>query len=1336
MIKFFKNKYVFAMLCSVIALGTNAHAQSTFKFKQRVYTLQVIDPSQKSSKYSFSSDYLTFSPTQAGTFTSQGVAVLNQELFDLGPVDVHLAVNDGVFKNVRTNCSTLLISQQCQITLDFYPQDNTTYTNNIIVTGLNMTTKNVALSGQGLGQVFANLSLDQGSFSDFGITLVGQKKQSTLTFRNTGNVSDKNIYVTSAGAGLSIKSTTCGTNQSPITLPAGGACSITLEYSPTDRSSLAGEVRVMTNALQGISSMTLSGVGGLEQLDYSALSLNFGTVEIGSNFNRSLSILNSGNASTSATTITLAGDAAYKNLLTSCSTQINPGDVCSASVDFYPTAVGPITGTLNVKTSAGENKTITLNGVGAGRAIANLQAVTTPDFGFVEIGTSKTLSFNFKNTGNIPDTGVYAQLTNGNYLSILANSCGTQSAPITLAVNQSCSFDVSYSPTQSNTISATLEMVSSAAQGSKTLSLLGSAESAVLSSDLSSITFSNVEVGADSTKTVTLSNSGKFPITFSSIPGLSSASATSLGATTNCTTDLAVGANCTISVKFTPSAVGAVTGQIEVQGVNVPNKIINISATGTGQAVADLQVAAGSSASFGIVEVGSSKTANFTFKNIGNAPDTGVYVALAGNYLQLENNTCGVNSSRISLNAGASCTFTVRYSPTGGAAFNGSLSVNTSASTGVNSLTLSGTPGQAVIETSTNSVDFGSIQIGATDTKSAIISNTGNVLLNLNVPTLRISSSTYFQGFTTSCGASLAPNANCSVSVSFAPGAAGTYSGAIDVTSSNAVTKSVSLAGVGAGQANVAINLKAGYTSDFGYVKVGSSAYAEYLFRNNGNVAATGVYPSITGANLTITLNTCGTSGTPGTVAPGGSCSIGVTYSPTSATALTGAVLTVNSSATVGTNTVTLSGFGSTPVAGLSIASGSSTNFGTVIVGQSATRYFVFQNTGQVRVTNIYAIAGGSTISLTDNNCGTSSSRINLEAGASCTVGLTYTPTTNSTLYDGSITVESDATSGNNSFTMTGQGAMASGSLGVQSGYSSNFGSVVTNTPTIQKFIFVNQGDAVATGVYAAVTGTGYSITSNTCGTSGSPVSVAATYSCNITVQFNSATTGTFNGSLSVYSSAPNSPSTLSLSASVVSAPVGEQSWTTPGSYTFTVPANVYSVSVVAIGAGGAELPLNSNNAWSGGGGALAYTNNLSVTPGQTINVVVGSRGVFSYASGSDSPSGGASSFGGMIAGGGGGAKGYGGVGVGGSPSGSYTAGFSGGNGIYAQSYNLLGGAAGGYTANGATGGNTGTGLYGGAGPYGKGDSAAYYNPSPSNSTDGAVRVIWGPGRIFPSNAN
>lgn len=89
-------------------------------------------------------------------------------------------------------------------------------------------------------------------------------------------------------------------------------------------------------------------------------------------------------------------------------------------------------------------------------------------------------------------------------------------------------------------------------------------------------------------------------------------------------------------------------------------------------------------------------------------------------------------------------------------------------------------------------------------------------------------------------------------------------------------------------------------------------------------------------------------------------------------------------------------------------------------------------------------------------------------------------------------------------------------------------------------------------------------------------------------------------------------------------------SWTTPGTYTWTVPAGVRSVQIEAWGAGGrggtgnayhsetqegcctpegfnyfVTASYNDPGGGGGGGGAYAKKNTLAVTPGQTLTIVV-----------------------------------------------------------------------------------------------------------------------------------
>lgn len=199
--------------------------------------------------------------------------------------------------------------------------------------------------------------------------------------------------------------------------------------------------------------------------------------------------------------------------------------------------------------------------------------------------------------------------------------------------------------------------------------------------------------------------------------------------------------------------------------------------------------------------------------------------------------------------------------------------------------------------------------------------------------------------------------------------------------------------------------------------------------------------------------------------------------------------------------------------------------------------------------------------------------------------------------------------------------------------------------------------------------------------------------------------------------------------------PPGQQEFTTPGTYTWTCPANVFSVSVVCVGGGGGGNFAGT----SGGGGGLGWKNDIFVTPGNSYTVVVGAGGAggvgypnpsangsnsyfisFSTVGGERGLGGHAGGTGGSYTGSGGGQGGTGIAGAGGA--GGYTG--KGGNGTTGYGNTAQSGAGGGgggggffeWIQNGwleGGGGGGGVGIYGqgsnGAGgqnPYGEGTNS------------------------------
>ena len=173
-------------------------------------------------------------------------------------------------------------------------------------------------------------------------------------------------------------------------------------------------------------------------------------------------------------------------------------------------------------------------------------------------------------------------------------------------------------------------------------------------------------------------------------------------------------------------------------------------------------------------------------------------------------------------------------------------------------------------------------------------------------------------------------------------------------------------------------------------------------------------------------------------------------------------------------------------------------------------------------------------------------------------------------------------------------------------------------------------------------------------------------------------------------------------SNSVTVPTIGQQQYTTPGTYSWLAPGGVTSVSVVTVGggAGSSNIAFSGNMCnpvftWvGGGGGALAYRNNITVVPGNSYTVTVGAGGCRNQHGGNSF----FCSTSQVQAQGGRNLRALGVTTSGTSLAGVVLAGTGGSGGSVNYTYNSNssgypgGGGAGGYAGNGGTGGAGGTG--------------------------------------------
>ena len=190
------------------------------------------------------------------------------------------------------------------------------------------------------------------------------------------------------------------------------------------------------------------------------------------------------------------------------------------------------------------------------------------------------------------------------------------------------------------------------------------------------------DIGVETTsepEVVTLSNTGTAPLSISSI-----VTTGDFRHTTTCGSTVAPGARCTISIRFSPKAVGTRTGETRItsNAVTSPD-VIRLSGTGKGlQPAIKTNV---SSFNFGRVKVGSvSRDQTLVITSTGSGPLEIRSIRVSGDY-------SGSHNCPRWLDAGKSCQVTGSFKPKAVGTRPGSVSILTSVSNTATEISLTGT---------------------------------------------------------------------------------------------------------------------------------------------------------------------------------------------------------------------------------------------------------------------------------------------------------------------------------------------------------------------------------------------------------------------------------------------------------------------------------------------------------------------------------------------------------------------------------------------------------------------------------------------------------------------
>ncbi len=383
-----------------------------------------------------------------------------------------------------------------------------------------------------------------------------------------------------------------------------------------------------------------------------------------------------------------------------------------------------------------------------------------------------------------------------------------------------------------------------------------------------------------------------------------------------------------------------------------------------------------------------------TVTSSGNQPVTFGTPGVTGDFVETDN--CAGET----LATGASCTFNVSFAPTQTGARSGQLTIYANVSGGQATVSLSGTgTAAAAVVLTPLTLTFPATFVNQTAASQIItVANTGANPATLNTPTItgdfKIAAST--------CGATLASQTACSLSISFTPTVGGTRTGVLTETDS-AGTQTAQLTGTGNAPATDTL---APTSLTFAQQAIGTTSAAQQItLTNAGDVALTLISASVSPGDFTAT-NSCGAS-----LNPHSTCAISIVFVPTAVGTRTATVTVTDQ---FRSQTVALSGTGVAPP-GVSL-NPTSLSFPATGVGLSApAQTLTLTNNGglPLHLANTSLSAGFMVASST---CGST-----LAPAASCNLVVVFSPTSAGAV-SGTLTLTDDAPSGGQTTNLTGTG--------------------------------------------------------------------------------------------------------------------------------------------------------------------------------------------------------------------------------------------------------------------------------------------------------------------------
>jgi hypothetical protein len=278
------------------------------------------------------------------------------------------------------------------------------------------------------------------------------------------------------------------------------------------------------------------------------------------------------------------------------------------------------------------------------------------------------------------------------------------------------------------------------------------------------------------------------------------------------------------------------------------------------------------------------------------------------------------------------------------------------------------------------SLAFGALPVGtASAAKVVTLKNTSTATVGIN----SIAATGNYAVASTTCGATLAVAATCTVNVTFTPGVNGSLPGSLAISDSAPDSpQTVALSGTG----NLPVTI-APTTLAFGSVAVSSTSGAKTVTLTNNQTSALSFGYAASGGYA---INSPGTTCT-GSLAPAGKCNLAITFSPTEAGAINGAI-SITDGTSFSPQLVPLSGTGSGGIAAPLTFTPSSLTFAVQAVGTSSAAKTVTVKNASTGAITISLVAASGEYSVAGSGARPCAAGLKLAANTACTMVVTFSP--------------------------------------------------------------------------------------------------------------------------------------------------------------------------------------------------------------------------------------------------------------------------------------------------------------------------------------------------------